>query len=80
MFINRKINLLSSEFWKTPWIDIVNLLRFPVSAILSESTVVTDVNTWVVTIFGTTLYDKEVKTEVFYDKTNDLFFGVFEIQ
>lgn len=26
------------------------------------------------------LYDKEVKTEVFYDKANDLFFGVFEIQ
>ena len=25
-------------------------------------------------------YSKEVKTEVFYDKTNDLFFGVFKVQ
>lgn len=25
-------------------------------------------------------YGKEVKTEVFYDKPNDQFFGVFEVQ
>lgn len=57
----QKDNPLSSEFWKTPWVDIANPLSFPASARLNKSTVVTNVNTWVVTIFGTTFTTKKLK-------------------
>lgn len=59
--ISRKTNPLSSEFWKTHWIDIVNPLSFPASARLNKSTVATDVNTWAVTIFGTGITAKKLK-------------------
>lgn len=59
--ISRKTSLLSSEFWETHWIDIVNLLSFPASVRLNKSTVATDVNTWAVTIFGTGFTTKRFK-------------------
>lgn len=59
--ISRKTNPLSSEFWKTHWIDIVNPLSFPASTRLSKSTAVTNVNTWVVTISGTDFTTKRLK-------------------